>query len=136
MIMRATDTDGVTLECAQSRRGLAGIDNARLRALGQRAHIVARLGRDAAHPLSEVQGHALTAENRGRRSRDRGGDGTWFELIAICHMPHQFKVFVHLTKDLGDHIEARHHHVLSGPKVSGSDEVRGDAGVGGEVTAG
>ena len=62
---------GGLLELAQSRRGLARVEDARARAL-HGLHVARRERRDAGEPPEEVERHALAGEDRGGRAADLG----------------------------------------------------------------
>ena len=64
MVGAAAGADGVLLERAQARRGLAGVEDARARALDRRDVAGGERG-DPGQAAEEVERHALAGEDRG-----------------------------------------------------------------------
>ncbi len=65
VILSAAAAHRVLVDHAQAGSGLAGVENARLRA-GDRIHKLARQGGDSAHALQKIQDHALARKNHSR----------------------------------------------------------------------
>ncbi len=74
MVVAAAVPHGLALEHAQAGRGLAGVDDAGARA-GDRRDVARGEGRDAAHPLGEVECDALGAQHGVGRPVDAGQHG-------------------------------------------------------------
>lgn len=71
MVVATSHADGVSLERAQTRGRLSGVGDARLVAGGNRVDERARLARDAAHALDEVEGDPLAHQDRTRTAPHR-----------------------------------------------------------------
>ena len=83
MVVRAADAHGVSLECAEARRGLPRVGDARATARRKRFDVSAGAARDTAHPLDEVQRGSLRHEDRAGRAGDGPQDVSANRLGAV-----------------------------------------------------
>ena len=82
VVRAAADADGVLVEEAQARRGLARVDELRAVRRGDGRELV-RARRDARHVLQKVQREALARQHGARRAVDGRDDRARRELHAV-----------------------------------------------------
>ncbi|CAI7638062.1 unnamed protein product, partial [Penicillium discolor] len=127
VVPAAAGHHGVPLERPQSRRGLAGVGDARPRSLDF-ADVGGGEGRDARHPLHEVQGDALGGEDRAGRPGHGGQHVGGGEGIAVAHVQVDRDVGIGEEERGGEGLAAAEDPVLAGDEVRRGRRLRREQG--------
>ena len=130
VVAPAAAPDGLLLEHAHVRRGLARVHQLGAAALEQRGNAV-RVGGDAAHALQVVQGHALARQQHAHIAGHRCKRLACANVVAVCGQALNARFGVKDGECALEHVKAAQHAIGLRDKVhSGGARVGHDGGSG------
>ena len=128
MVVPAADAHRVLLQDAQARRGLAGVQQAGVRALQGGGHLP-RAGGDAAHALQEVQRHALAGEQHADVAPHAAQELAAAHRVPVLAEEGHLRPLVQQGEHAREHVQPGDDAVLLGQQLHLARRLLADDGV-------
>ncbi len=135
MVEGAAASYRVALQGPEPWGGLPSVDDAELRAGGDRVDIALRHGGDATQPLREVQRDALAGQEAPGSSCDVRAVRLSLQGLTVAGAVVDLHVGVHLPVHLPNHVDATQDQRFPGADAGFTPNTRGHAGLGRHVAS-